>query len=51
MNDQVGGEFCRLLMLSNETDIKIRKGQALSAVWKTKDIWKPIVGQTQLIII
>ena len=28
------------MMLSSETDIKIRKGQAWGAFWKMKDIWK-----------
>ena len=30
------------MMLSSETDIKIRKGQAWGAFWKMKDIWKSI---------
>ncbi len=40
------------MMLSSETDIKIRKCQALGAFWKMKDIWKSIkISLTLKIII
>ncbi len=35
-------------MLSSETDIKIRKGQACGVFWKMKDIWKSIKNSLTL---